>query len=229
MKIGVIGDFNPVYLSQQTTNDALDHSIHKTGAQIGYDWIPTVTIAEQLDAIKSNYQGFWIAPGIPESAVGVLQIIRYARENNVPLIGTCGGFQHIILEFAKNKLMLEDAEHEEINPDASNPVVSKLVCSLVGQTGEVFIKQSSFVSTLYRGTAVIEQFRCSYGLNPDFEAAIDEAGLTIVGTDAEGRPRIVELTGHPFFVGTLFVPQLSSTLEHPHCLINAFIKQMIST
>ncbi|WP_052350370.1 glutamine amidotransferase-related protein [Paenibacillus gorillae] len=229
MKIGVIGDFNPVYLSQQATNDALDHSIYKTQAQVQYDWIPTVTIAEQLDVIKNNYQGFWIAPGIPESAAGVLQIIRYAREHNVPLLGTCGGFQHIILEYAKNKLMLEDADHEELNPDASNLVISKLACSLVGQTGEVFIKQPSLVSSLYQETAVIEQFRCSYGLNPNFEVPIDEAGLKIVGTDAEGRPRIVELAEHPFFIGTLFVPQLSSSNANPHCLVNAFIKQIIST
>ncbi|GGG69471.1 CTP synthase C-terminal region-related (seleno)protein [Paenibacillus radicis (ex Gao et al. 2016)] len=226
MKIGVIGDFNPEYLSQQATSDALNHSIYTIGAQMEYDWIPTASIPEQLDSIKETYKGFWIAPGIPDSIDGVFQIIRYARENNVPLIGTCGGFQHMILEFAKNKLMLEDTGHEELNPDASNLVISKLACSLVGQQGEVFIKHPSLVSGLYQESTAVEQFRCSYGLNPNFEALIHEAGLKMVGTDAEGRPRIVELTGHPFFIGTLFVPQLSSAQENPHCLVNAFIEQV---
>ncbi|MCA1296356.1 hypothetical protein LBW89_25430 [Paenibacillus sp. alder61] len=226
MKIGVIGDFNPIYLSQQATNDAINHSIKKLGVQIVYEWIPTASIPEQLETIKKSYKGFWIAPGIPDSVGGVLQIIRYAREHNVPLIGTCGGFQNIILEYAKNKLMLEEADHEELNPDASKLVISKLTCSLVGQKGEVFIKSPSLVSNIYRETTIIEQFRCSYGLNPEFEAPINETGLEIVGTDAEGRPRIVELTGHKFFIGTLFVPQLNSTQESPHCLVDAFIEHM---
>lgn len=226
MKIGVIGDFNPIYLSQQATNDAINHSIKKLGVQIVYEWIPTASIPEQLETIKKSYKGFWIAPGIPDSVGGVLQIIRYARKHNVPLIGTCGGFQNIILEYAKNKLMLEEADHEELNPDASKLVISKLTCSLVGQKGEVFIKSPSLVSNIYRETTIIEQFRCSYGLNPEFEAPINETGLEIVGTDAEGRPRIVELTGHKFFIGTLFVPQLSSTQESPHCLVDAFIEHM---
>ncbi|MBW7475314.1 hypothetical protein K0T92_11195 [Paenibacillus oenotherae] len=227
MRIGIIGDFNPVYLSQQATNEALIHSIAGMGVQMEFDWIPTASIAEQLDTITTTYHGFWIAPGIPESVEGVLQIISYAREHDVPLIGTCGGFQHMIVEYAKNKLKLADADHEELNPDASQLVISKLTCSLVGQKGEVFIKSPSLVADIYRQPITIEQFRCSYGLNPEFEAQIDEAGLKIAGTDAEGRPRIVELPDHPFFVGTLFVPQLSSTPDHPHCLVDAFIKHVI--
>ncbi|NGM84197.1 hypothetical protein G5B47_17430 [Paenibacillus sp. 7124] len=226
MKIGIVGDFNPVYLSQQATNDALNHSIKKIGVPIEYEWIPTASIPEQLDTINKTYNGFWIAPGIPESVGGVLQIIRYAREHNVPLIGTCGGFQNIILEYAKNKLMLEDADHEELNPDASKLVISKLTCSLVGQKGEVFIKSPSMISDIYQKQTIVEQFRCSYGLNPEFEAPIHEAGLKIVGTDVEGRPRMVELTGHTFFIGTLFVPQLSSTQENPHCLVDSFIEHV---
>lgn len=224
MKIGIVGDYNPGYPSQQATNEALTHSIKKNKAPMEYDWIPTASIPEQLDTIKKNYKGFWIAPGVPESVSGVLQIINYAREHNIPLIGTCGGFQNIILEYAKNKLRIDDADHEERNPDASRLVISKLTCSLVGQKGEVHIKSPSMVSNMYQKQTVIEQFRCSYGLNPEYEAPIHEAGLSIVGTDIEGRPRIVELQGHPFFIGTLFVPQLSSTEENPHCLIDSFIR-----
>ncbi|AIQ12960.1 CTP synthase C-terminal region-related (seleno)protein [Paenibacillus durus] len=226
MKIGIIGDFNPGYSSQQATNEALAHSIKKSRKQIEYDWIPTASIPEQLDTIKKVYNGFWIAPGIPESISGVLQIIRYAREHNVPLIGTCGGFQNIIIEYAKNKLMIEDADHEELNPDASKLVISKLTCSLVGQKGEVHIKSPSKVGEIYQKKTTVEPFRCNYGLNPEFEAPIHEAGLKIVGTDVEGRPRIVELQGHQFFIGTLFVPQLSSTQENPHCLIDSFIEHV---
>lgn len=223
MRIGVVGDFNPVYLSQQATNDALDHSIARSGARFEYEWIPTAAISDQFEQIVTTYQGFWIAPGVPESVSGVMQIVKYAREHDVPLIGTCGGFQTIILEYAANVLMLEDAGHEEFTPDANTLVINKLTCSLVGQQGEVFIKRPSIVSRIYNEASTLEQFRCSFGLNPDYAAAIHHSGLHIVGTDAEGKPRIVEHAGHPWFIGTLFVPQLSSTPEKPHCLVDAFI------
>lgn len=226
MKIGIIGDFNPAYPSHQATNDALIHSIKKIGVQFKQDWIPTASISEQLDTITKTYKGFWIAPGVPESVTGVLQIIRYAREHNVPLIGTCGGFQNMIIEFVKNKLMIEDADHEERNPNASKLVISKLACSLVGQKGEVFIKNPSLVFNIYQRPTAIEQFRCSYGLNPEYKSQMNEAGLKIVGTDVEGMPRIVELSEHKFFIGTLFVPQLSSTQENPHCLVDSFIEHV---
>nr|WP_181909524.1 hypothetical protein [Paenibacillus taihuensis] len=204
----------------------MNHSIASSGAQIEYEWIPTAAITEQLAAITDTYRGFWIAPGVLESISGVLQIIQYARENNVPLIGTCGGFQTIMLEYAQNKLMLEEADHEEFNPDATTLVINKLTCSLLGQQGEVFIKSPSLVSGIYdHAASTVEQFRCSYGLNPEYEAAIHHSGLKIVGADAEGKPRIAELSGHRFFIGTLFVPQLSSTPEKPHCLVNAFVEQ----
>jgi CTP synthase (UTP-ammonia lyase) len=226
LKIGIVGDFNPAYPSQQATADACMHSIKRLGVQLEHDWIATASISEQLDTIAETYSGFWIAPGLPESADGVLQLIRYAREHNVPLLGTCGGFQNMIVEFAQNKLMMKAAGHEERNPEASELVISKLACSLVGQKGEVFIQSPSLAFDIYQTATAIEQFRCSYGLNPQYAAHIHEAGLKIVGTDAEGKPRMVELPEHKFFIGTLFVPQLSSTPDNPHCLVNSFIEHV---
>jgi CTP synthase (UTP-ammonia lyase) len=228
MKIGIIGEYNPAYPSQQATNDALIHSIEKLGIRIEHDWIPTASIPEQMDKIKKTYKGFWIAPGSPESVKGVLHIIQYAREHNISLLGTCGGFQNILIEYARNKLMIEEAEHEEQDPNASKLVISKLACSLVGQKGEIIIKNPSKVFGIYQKQIVIEQFRCNYGLNPEYQLQIDESGLRIVGADTQGKPRIIEIPEHKFFIGTLFVPQLSSTQETPHCLINSFIEHVIS-
>ena len=137
----------------------------------------------------------------------VLSIIEFARENNVPLLGTCGGFQYIIMEYARNKMMLENAGHEERDPHSNQLIISKLSCSLVGQKGEVIIKKSSRIFEIYQEENVIEQFRCNYGLSPEYEKQIHEAGLRIVGTDSMGNPRIIELPEHKF-IGTLFVPQL---------------------
>lgn len=228
MKIGIVGDYNPEYPSQQATNNALIHSSEKLGIGIEYEWIPTASISEQMDKIIKTYKGFWIAPGSSESVHGILSIIQYSRENNIPLLGTCGGFQNILIEYARNKLMIEEAEHEEQSPNASKLVISKLTCSLVGQTGEIIIKSPSKVFEIYRRLKVIEQFRCNYGLNPEYQTQIDESGLRIAGADTLGKPRIIELPEHKFFIGTLFVPQLSSTKESPHCLVNSFIEHISS-
>ena len=226
MKIGIVGEYNPEYPSQRATNDALMHSFKKLGVRIENEWVPTASIPEQMDKIKKTYNGFWIAPGSPESVNGVLLIIQYARENNIPLLGTCGGFQNILIEYARNKLMIEEAGHEEHDPNASKLVINKLTCSLVGQKGEVIIKSHSKVSGIYQKSNVTEQFRCNYGLNSEYQTQIDESGLRIVGEDTQGRPRIIEIPELNFFIGTLFVPQLSSTQENPHCLVNSFIESL---
>lgn len=226
MKIGIVGDYNQDSPSQKATNEAIIHSLKKNDIHIEYEWIPTLSISKQMEEITKNYGGFWIAPGSPESISGVLQVIQYSREQNIPLIGTCGGFQNILLEYARNKLMIEDAEHEEQNPNASKLFISKLTCSLVGQQGEITINNSSKVFGIYQKINVIEKFRCNYGLNPEYQMLIEESGLRVVGTDSLGKPRIIEIPEHKFFVGTLFVPQLSSTAEKPHCLISSFIEHV---
>ncbi|MBD0383724.1 CTP synthase C-terminal region-related (seleno)protein [Paenibacillus sedimenti] len=228
MKIGIVGDFSPEYPSQIATNDALMHSSRKLGIFIEYEWIPTTTVIKQLDTIKETYQGFWIGPGFPDSVDGVLSIIQFARENNIPLLGTCGGFQYIIMEYARNKMMLENAGHEERDPHANQLIISKLACSLVGQKGEVIVKKPSRIFDIYQVENVIEQFRCNYGLSAEYEKQIHEAGLRIVGTDSIGNPRIIELPKHKFFIGTLFVPQLSSTSNSTHCVVDSFITTVLS-
>lgn len=228
MKIGIIGEYNPRFKPHVATNDAINHSSKKLGASIQFDWISTKTALEQFKAITESYRGFWIAPGSPYShMIGALNIIKYCREYNIPLLGTCGGFQHIVIEYARNVLRIEDAEHAEYDPYASNLVVSKLLCSLVGQTLPINLEQDSKIYGIYQENKIKEQYYCNFGLNPVYRHQLHEAGLRTVGVDDNGETRIVELFGHRFFIGTLFVPQLQSTEEAPHCLITEFIKEVI--
>lgn len=223
LKIGIVGDFHAESPSQQATNRALEHSAAKAQTAIELEWMPTASIAENSSECLENYDGLWIAPGVPDSVDGVLSAIKYARENHIPLLGTCGGFQYLIMEFVRNVLGIIDAQHEEYDPGADRIVISKLSCSLVGQEGQIFIKQPSAVHGIYQADHTVEAFRCSYGLNASYAAILNEAGLNIVGTDLNGEPRIVELRSHPFFIGTLYVPQLHSTIDHSHCLIDSFL------
>jgi CTP synthase (UTP-ammonia lyase) len=155
---------------------------------------------------------------------GALSAIRMAREQQIPLLGTCGGFQHIILEYARNVLGFAEAEHAETDPQASQLFISQLTCSLVGRTMSISLRPDSLVARSYGRTKIQEQYRCNFGVNPEYEDVLRSRSLRVVGSDDEGVVRVVELAGHPFFVGTLFVPQLISMTSAPHPLISEFIK-----
>ena len=107
-------------------------------------------------------------------------------------------------------------------------LISKLTCSLVGRTQTIKIKPGSRAYQAYRQEEATEQFHCNYGLNPQFFDKVDSAGLKITGVDLEEGARIVELSDHPFYIATLFLPQIPSTPENPHPLIVDYLKAAIA-
>ena len=151
-------------------------------------------------------------------------VVRYARETCVPLLGTCGGCQHVVIEFARNVLGLSDAAHAEYDPYASRLIITPLSCSLVGGEMNVDLARGSHAASSYQAESTREQYYCNFGINPEWEAALDSGGLRIVGRDAQGESRIFELSNHLFFIATLFVPNLRSTAAKPHPLIRAWIR-----
>jgi CTP synthase (UTP-ammonia lyase) len=121
-------------------------------------------------------------------------------------------------------LGIEDAEHEESAPGASTLFISKLACSLAGKTQQIKIVSDSLAHRSYGAHEVVEQFFCNYGLNPAFREEVKKGTLKITGVDSEGEVRIVELSDHPFYMATLFLPQTASKPESPHPLILAYLK-----
>lgn len=119
---------------------------------------------------------------------------------------------------------ITDAEHEETAPNAPTLVVSKLACSLVGKAQTIKILNGSLFHDSYGQNEVSEPFVCNYGLNPKFRDSIEKGQLKVTGVDLDGEVRAIELTDHPFFVGTLYQPQISSTPKSPHPLIIAYLK-----
>ena len=125
-------------------------------------------------------------------------------------------------------LGIEDAEHEETAPGAPTLFISKLACSLVGQTQTIKIRPGSHAHQAYGHQEVTEQFYCNYGLNPRFRDKFEKGKLNITGIDPGGEVRIVELSDHRFYVATLFLPQVSSRPENPHPLIVAYLKAVLA-
>src|SRR5262245_11674887 len=116
-----------------------------------------------------------------------------------------------------------DAEHGETAPDAENPIISKLSCSLRGLTQELRIVENTLAHHGYKKTSAMEQFLCNYGINPEYRERILVPPLKSSGFGPDGEVRMVELPGHRYFLATLFVPQMTSTKEDPHPLIVDFL------
>jgi CTP synthase (UTP-ammonia lyase) len=224
--IGVIGDFNAENPTHLKTNSALSDAGRLLDGDIKIEWLPTPdlvsTSAEQL---LRRCDGLWCSPGSPyQSMEGALTGIKFAREQGVPFIGTCGGFQHAVIEFARNVLGYPDAETEESNASASSLFITRLACSVFDKTLTVRIKPGSRARQYIGSDEIAEYYYCNFGLNPEVRDAIDAGGLKVTGEDPDGEARIVELPEHPFFIGTLFLPQQSSTSAAPHPLILAFLE-----
>jgi len=221
--IGVIGEYDPGNETHVATDDALGHSALRLGIGVDVDWVSTADVGDPETSLGS-FGGLIIAPGSPyRSQEGALAAIERARTAGVPLLGTCGGFQHLVIEFARSVAGIPGAEHGESHPDAPTLMVSPLACSLVGQAMSVEVRAGTRAGEAYGEASVTERYYCQFGLNPAYVDDLVAAGLVVSGTDQDGEVRIVELAGHPFFVGTLFVPQARSTVVHPHPLVTAFV------
>jgi len=150
----------------------------------------------------------WCTPGSPyRSEAGALRAIRHARERRVPFLGTCGGFQHAVLEYARDVLQWADAVHAEASPRTGRAVISPLACELVEATQDVRLVPGSRLAAAYEGTTAQATYRCRFGLNPAFRSALIGGPLHVVAEDADGEARAIELADHPFFVAVLFQPE----------------------
>jgi CTP synthase (UTP-ammonia lyase) len=217
--LAVVGDYGPERVTHRATQEAL------VAAGVAFEWLATEDAAAATDGELERYAGFLVAPGSPYASMdGALRAIRVARERGIPLLGTCGGFQHIVVEVVRDVLGEPDADHAETAPGAERLAVTPLACSLDGTHGEVLLAPGSRVAALYGTARTTEPFFCSYGLNPAYRERLATVGVEVTGEDEDGEPRIVELAEHPFLVGTLFVPQARPPAEAAaHPLIRAWL------
>ena len=132
------------------------------------------------------------------------------------------------MEYARHVAGIRTAAHEEYATGGTDFVISRLVCSLADQVHSVTIFPGTKTFQAYGKYHVDEAFRCNYGLNPNYREAIIKNPLMIAGEDEEKAVRIIELSDHPFYIATLFLPQLSSNPRKPHPLVTAFLKAALA-
>lgn len=188
-------------------------------------------VAEKL----KNLDGLLVAPGFGHRGIeGKITAIQYARENQLPFFGICLGMQMSVVEYARNVLGWKDAHSVEMNPDTAHPVINlmeeqKKVTAKGGtmRLGAYAceLTPGSKAAEIYGSTSISERHRHRYEFNNDFLQQFEDAGLVLSGKNPEsGLVEIIELPGHPFFVGVQFHPELKSTVESPAPVFVSFIK-----
>ena len=222
-RIALVGDYRPDITAHVAIPKALEIAAASTGYPTEGVWVATTALQSPADALRA-FDAVWCVPGSPYASMdGALGAIRHARETGMPFLGTCGGYQHAVLEFARNVLGYAEADNAEVNPDAEMPLVAPLACALVEQHGDIAFAAGSHIAQLHGAMRVTEKYHCSYGIAPEYVGLFDDSALDITGFDANGEPRAFEIKSHPFFIGTAYQPERSALLGASHPLIQAFV------
>lgn len=218
-RVALVGDRSANVRAHARIPVLIDALLQREGVALDPYWIATPE-AEECDL--GGFDAIWLAPGSPyDSADGAIAAVRTARERAIPFLGTCGGFQHALLEYARNVCGLRTVQNAEITPEADDLLIVPLECSLVGHEEAVMIAPGTLAARIAGPGRRTERYHCAYGLNPQYLDALTQGGLLFSGFDDDGHVRVVELPGHPFFMGTLFQPELQGDGTQPHPIVAA--------
>jgi CTP synthase (UTP-ammonia lyase) len=229
-RVALVGDRSANVRAHVCIPQVFDALRERDGLALDAYWIPTPE-AQARDL--TGFDAIWLVPGSPyASEAGAVAAVTAAREGGIPFLGTCGGFQHAMLEYARNVCGLPAAQHAEnigasASPAAAGPggpelLITQLACSLVGHEEAVMVVPGTLAASIIGPGRRVERYFCAYGLNAAYLGTLAAAGLRFSGFDDNGQVRIVEIPGHPFFLGTLFQPEQYSDGSRPHPLIRAF-------
>ena len=236
--IATVGKYTGLSDSYLSVIKALQHSSYAVGRKLVIDWIESADLDDQTASadpeahaaaweLLNGADGVLVPGGFGIRGIeGKIKAAGYARENNVPYLGVCLGLQVATIEFCRNVLGMEGANSTEFDEDTPHPAVvfmPEISKTHMGGTMRLGTKPTPFlvddckIRRLYGGANhVDERHRHRYEVNPDFIEQIEEAGLKYVGKDETGqRCEIMELDGHPYFVGTQYHPEFKSRPGRP--------------
>ncbi|MGV9275100.1 CTP synthase C-terminal region-related (seleno)protein [Streptomyces griseosporeus] len=225
-RIALVGDRSPNVVSHTRIPLLLDALAERDRLVLDAYWIPSEDAAAE-GAVR-GFDAVWVLPGSPyRSEEGVLAAVRAAREDGVPFLGTCGGFQHALLEYARHVCGLTRVAHAENDPDAEDFLIEPLACSLVGHEAAVVIEPGSLAQSVIGAERTVERYFCAYGPSRHLDT-LRAHGMRFSGHDEEGHVRVAELPGHPFFLATLFQPELYGDGSRPHPVVRALARAAVA-
>lgn len=224
-RVALIGDHDPTVIAHSAIPRALQAAAAEIDQPVEWEWLGTELLEEKPARILKEFGAAWCVPGSPyRSEHGAISAIAWARTSDVPFLGTCGGCQHALLEYARNVLGLAEADHAETHPEAALPLISPLSCALVEATGSISLLPGSKIHDIYGKDVIEEGYHCRYGLNPRLERLLAGSALIISGRDPSGEARAFELTDRTFFLLTQFQPERHALAGEVPAVVRAFLR-----
>ena len=235
VEIGLIGKYVEYEDSYKSLKESLIHGALAHNLRIEFHWIEAQTLEwPACRDLLSQFDGILVPGGFGSRGIeGMLNAIRYAREERVPFFGICLGMQTMVIEFARHVAGLEGADSTEFNPAAPHRVIYKLRELLgVDELGGTMrlgaypchLTEGSFARAAYGQKEISERHRHRFEFNREYEKILTEHGLKISGQTPDGvYVEICELADHPWFLGCQFHPEFKSKPLEPHPLFTAFL------
>jgi CTP synthase len=240
--IGVTGKYTALRDSYASIIKALEHAEVANDAKVKIEWIDTTDVnAANVAQILAKVDGIIVPGGFGvRGTSGKIACIRHARENKMPYLGICLGFQMAVIEYARNVCGLDNADSTEIDPDTKTPVISilpeqKKIEGLGGNMRlggqDVLIAPGTVAAKLFNGAEHIrERFRHRFEVDPDFIEQLETSGLIFSGRHGEHQiMQILELPAdiHPYFMAAQFHPELTSRPLRPQPMFKGLVKAAI--
>ena len=235
--IAIVGKYTDLTDSYTSIREALVHGGIANDAGVDLTWVASDELTDQRAAgrLLEGYDGLLVPGGFGIRGVeGMVEAIRWARENRLPFFGICLGMQTAIIEFGRNVCQLPETNSSEFAADCDNPVISLMSSQRevenLGGTMRLGaypcrLRPGSRVAQLYGTDQVSERHRHRYEVNNSYRDLLAEYGLRCTGLSPDGSlVEMVELPEHPWLVGCQFHPELRSRPTRPHPLFASFIK-----
>jgi CTP synthase len=235
VSIAIVGKYVEYEDSYKSLKEALLHGGLAHQLKVHIHWIEAEgVLGEDWRLQLEGYDGILVPGGFGKRGIdGMLNAIRFARENQVPYFGICLGMQTLVIEYARNVCGLEEADSTEFNSGTPHRVIFKLrelkgVDDLGGTmrlgAWPCKLAADSFANRAYGSREIQERHRHRYEFNREYEDQLKAAGLRITGETPDGTyVEICEISGHPWFLGCQFHPEFKSKPMEPHPLFKAFI------
>ena len=237
IKIAIAGKYTKLSDAYISVVESLKHAGYELDTQVEIKWIASddCTDLEKARETLKGCDGVVIPGGFGVRGIeGKLNVIRYARENNLPFLGLCLGMQCAVIEFARNVVGLKGANSAEFDENTPYPVIDIMLDqkNVEGYGGTMrlgaypcHLKENSIAHKAYNALIISERHRHRYEVNNEYKARIEEAGLVFSGVSPDGMlAEIIEYPKNDWFVAAQFHPEFKSRPEHPHPLFFGLIK-----